>query len=219
MKKILITICTIGLFSLCFVLLLGNKTEAKIDINNVPLFNFNNNIGFSESKITEQTISRNQEQELTDLFGTPVTNKLGIPDIYLNIVSNNIPESHEQARLAAIKMYYFDSLALQALSKKDYKLFIKNNYRWSAGIDCFFFYESNNQQIKYGLIDLIENITSNIPKLKRLNQQADNNLGGHIIHNDYGLVYENNNYEGINDAYSSKYSDRYICEYYLNHQF
>ena len=209
MKKILIIVfilCILGLGGL----FLTNKEE-RIDINKISSFNFNTNIGFSESKISNNSISKTKEQELTDLFGTPVTNNLGIPDVYLNLVANNIPESHEQARLAAIKMFYFDSLSLQALNKKDYKSFLENNYRWSAGIDCFFFYESNNQQLKYGLIDFSEDISSKIPKLKRLNQQSDNNLGGHVIHNDYGLNYKDNNYDGVNDSYSSKFPDKCIA--------
>lgn len=218
MKKILIIVFILCIFGLGG-LFLTNKEE-KIDINKISSFNFNTNIGFTESKISENPISKTKEQELTDLFGTPVTNKLGIPDVYLNLVANNIPESYEQARLAAIKMFYFDSLSLQALNKKDYKSFLINTYRWSAGANCLYFYVNN---LKISIVNQDITISKSLPKLKKLNQQADNNLGGHVIHNDYGLNYKDNNYDGINDSYSSKFSDKYsnknLCEYYINHQF
>ena len=39
----------------------------------------------------------------------------------------------------------------------------------------------------------------------------------------YGLNYKDNNYDGVNDSYSSKFPDKYsnknLCEYYINHQF
>lgn len=139
-----------------------------------------------------------------------MTNTLGIPDVYLNIINNNISESNINAKIYALKMFYYDSLALQNLNIKNNSGFFNNTYKWSAGSSCLDNYISSNDS--YNIMKEQILIIKSIYKLQKINHQADNNLGGHIIFHDYGYNYENNNYIEIN----SKYSESELCKQYLN---
>lgn len=209
MKKTILII-SILLLIIISVFLNNSKTNPTQDKEKTDVFKFTTNIGFSESKISTHPISILKEHELSNLFGTPVTNTLGIPDVYLNIIDNNIPESNINARLSSVKMFYYNSLALRSLKEKNYNSFLKNTFKWSAGMSCFFFYEKNDN-VRNQLFVAEKNIDKNNINLKKLNQQADNNLGGHVFYEDYGLEYINNNYIEEN----SKYSESELCEKYL----
>ena len=208
-KKILIpSIIALAIGGILLYNTMDHDQNNKVNPKTYKEYNFATNLGFSESSITKNEISLTKEQELSELFGTPVTNKLGIPDVYLDLVHNSIAESNITANVFAIKMFYYDSLALQALANKDYQSFLTNTYKWSSGSSClddFISFKDSNKMLKDQL-----SIIKGIPRLKSLNQQADNNLGGHVVYSDYGYDY-NNNYMEVN----SDYSESELCAKYF----
>ena len=80
-------------------------------------------------------VEATKQQELTELYGTPVTNSLGISDYYLDLINKYIPESNVKARKAALKMFYYDSLAMQSIRQDQ---ILKNVEIKSAGFTCVF---------------------------------------------------------------------------------
>lgn len=209
-KKILIpSIIALAIGGILLYNTMDHDQNNKVNPKTYKEYNFATNLGFSESSITKNEISLTKEQELSELFGTPVTNKLGIPDVYLDLVHNSIAESNITANVFAIKMFYYDSLALQALADKDSQAFLRNTYRWSAGSSCLDNFMDTADS--YKMLQDQRSIIKGIPKLKSLNQQADNNLGGHVFYHDYGYNYDNDNYIELN----SNYSESEQCAKYI----
>ena len=211
-KKILIpAIIALAIGGILLYNAMDQDQNNKVNPKTYKEYNFTTNLGFSESSITKNEISLTKEQELSELFGTPVTNNLGIADVYLNIIHETIPESHVEAKKAAVKMFYYDSQALQALKNKDYNSFLINTYRWSAGMSCLFLNERDNK-IRNKLFKEEKLLDESIKNLRKLNRQSDNNLGGHIIYDDFGFKYQDNNYIDVN----SGYSESELCKKYMN---
>lgn len=130
-------------------------------------------------KITKVSVSK--ENTLSEKFGTPVTNSLGIPDIWLDLIAKDIPENNFKARKAALLMFYYKARMYDFNTQED---LLKSTYREAAAYNCTAHYLTNQTQNDKFFDDSTDFTPS--PQLKKISHKIDNNLSGHIIHGNYG---------------------------------
>lgn len=138
-----------------------------------------------------------QENKLSQELGTPVNNALGIPDAWIAMIANNIPESNVNARKAALLMLYYDVKTMTANNQDD---LFKNDYKWSAAFTCTASYLPNRTENKF-FAAYIDKFPSK--KMEILSRKVDNNMGGHIIHKDFGPTTVD--------------TEESACKYFINH--
>ena len=154
------------------------------------------NIG---SGMNLQTVPLTKQQELTKKLDTPVTNDLGIPDYFLDIIVQTIPESNVKAQKAAIKLFYYKTKMATFTSQKE---LLDNTHKWAAAVDCVYNYlPSEVEQDKFS--DASVNKWPSQTML-RLSKKIGNNLNGHVINEDFGLDKPN-------------YTTQEACEYFISH--
>lgn len=114
-----------------------------------------------------------------------ITNPFGIRDDILDFILDNIPKDNNQARLFAIKMAYYDRLALFASESQVNKL-VNKGY---ASLICLNQYLSIQDADKF--IKSYEAKCDSDKSTKLLWENVENQLNHHVITADFGI--DNNN--------------------------